>query len=390
MANTHSFREVEDATWLRAQVRPRASTQRPFRVVDLFCGCGGMTLGLEEAARRARRSVEIRLAVDSSPVACAVFKANYPSAPVVAAGVESIFDRDPGRPRSRPEIEVSRFVGAPDALIGGPPCEGHSDLNNHTRRNDKKNDLYLRMARAAEVLRPAVVVIENVPQVLRDAKDVARVTQAALEQLGYRVDGRVIDMTRVGVPQKRRRYIMLASLVDAVDPEAILEDLAARECRERTVGWAIRDLESVSAIEEIDRPSQASTENRKRIRFLFENSMYNLPNAERPECHLNGHSYISMYGRLRWGAPAQTITTGFTSMGQGRYVHPSRRRTLTPHEASRLQTFPDWFDWSKASGRTALAGMIGNAVPPLMMTVLGTAIIRCLDEKSSSTRKASP
>ena len=90
-----------------------------------------------------------------------------------------------------------------------------------------------------------------------------------------------------------------------------------------------------------------------------------------------------MYGRLRWGRPAQTLTTGFGSMGQGRYVHPSRRRTLTPHEAARIQTFPDGiFDFGGAR-RTALARMIGNAVPPLLNIALGLELIpKLVDCKS--------
>jgi DNA (cytosine-5)-methyltransferase 1 len=82
-----------------------------------------------------------------------------------------------------------------------------------------------------------------------------------------------------------------------------------------------------------------------------------------------------MYGRLAWDQLAQTITTGFTSMGQGRYVHPSRPRTLTPHEAARLQTFPDWFQWGESVPRTLLSTMIGNAVPPFLMLAIGTPIV---------------
>jgi DNA (cytosine-5)-methyltransferase 1 len=85
-----------------------------------------------------------------------------------------------------------------------------------------------------------------------------------------------------------------------------------------------------------------------------------------------------MYGRLHWDRPAQTITTGFSSMGQGRYVHPAQPRTLTPHEAARIQGFPDWFSWSSTSRRTVLSTAIGNAVPPLACIALGTKIVSAL------------
>src|SRR6185312_3602501 len=113
--------------------------------------------------------------------------------------------------------------------------------------------------------------------------------------------------------------------------------------------------------------------------FLFEHGLYDLPNNQRPECHRDGnHSYRSVYGRLRWTEPAQTITTGFGSMGQGRYVHPQRRRTLTPHEAARLQTFPDWFDFGKETRRGVLAKAIGNAVPPFLTLQIGQLILPSL------------
>ena len=102
------------------------------------------------------------------------------------------------------------------------------------------------------------------------------------------------------------------------------------------------------------------------MNYLLTSGEYDLPNARRPKCHQDDHSYKSMYGRLNWDLPAQTITSGYGSIGQGRYMHPSQARALTPHEAARLQGFPDYFDFTSVASRTALATMIGNAVPPQM------------------------
>src|SRR5262249_50867880 len=135
-----------------------------------------------------------------------------------------------------------------------------------------------------------------------------------------------------------------------------------------------------------DTPSKKTKTNAARMAFLFEKGLYNLPNDRRPACHQDGdHSYISVYGRLRWDRPAQTITTGFGSMGQGRYVHPQRRRTITPHEAARLQTFPDWFDFGGNTPRGVLAKAIGNAVPPLLMVELGRRVIDVLAQAVERT-----
>lgn len=105
-----------------------------------------------------------------------------------------------------------------------------------------------------------------------------------------------------------------------------------------------------------------------RIDYLFDNDLYELPDAVRPDCHKNGHTYRSVYGRLKWENPSPTITTGFLTPGRGRYIHPRQRRTLTPHEAARIQAFPDSFSFLSVEGndltKKTLTKLIGQAVPP--------------------------
>jgi DNA mismatch endonuclease Vsr len=128
-----------------------------------------------------------------------------------------------------------------------------------------------------------------------------------------------------------------------------------------------------------DSASTPNADNVSRIKWLFEHRKHDLPNALRPDCHHSEHSYVSMYGRLDWDEPAQTVTTGFGSMGQGRYVHPARRRTLTPHEAARLQMIPDFWNFGAVRKRGSLATLIGNAVPPILATALLEPALRALD-----------
>jgi DNA (cytosine-5)-methyltransferase 1 len=368
-----------DLKFLRRKRKPeRRSTGNAFRVVDLFAGCGGMSLGLDEAARRLDYRLEIPLAADTDEEVMQVYGANLPNASVKTADVTELFDGQVGSDPTLTEQQTKRLTGEVDVLLGGPPCQGHSDLNNHTRRRDPKNALYLRMARAAEVLAPKVVVVENVVSVQRDEADVVYATSQALAHAGYAVRTQVVDLRRVGVPQRRRRHLLIASRVPQIDPVSTLKHLGngMSDHSDRTVRWAIHDLLSTEADGIYDLASARSVENARRIAYLFEEGLYDLPNDKRPECHRDReHTYVSMYGRLRWDEPAQTITTGFGSMGQGRYVHPARRRTITPHEAARLQTFPDWFDFGKETPRGVLAKMIGNAVPPLLMVALGLEIL---------------
>jgi DNA (cytosine-5)-methyltransferase 1 len=371
-----------DQAWLRSAIRPPMSGVRAIRSVDLFAGCGGMTLGLWEAARRLGLKLEVRLAAELNPRIAEVFQVNL-GGRVMSGDVARLFGAAVGSPIGAREQVVARAAGPVDVLLGGPPCQGHSDLNNHTRRIDPKNRLYLTMARAAEVLHPRMVVIENVPPVQWDSGKVVDATESALQALGYKTSGAVLNSLSMGVPQRRKRFVLLAYRGLGLEPSTVLAQLASRSYGTRTVRWAIADLEfaAVSEGRELDRIARVSDENAKRIAYLDRTGAMDLPNPERPSCHRDDptHSYKSMYGRLSWDLPAQTITTGFTSMGQGRFVHPSRPRTLTPHEAARLQTFPDWFNWGDAS-RSLLTTMLGNAVPPLMAMEIGLATLRPLAE----------
>jgi DNA (cytosine-5)-methyltransferase 1 len=277
------------------------------------------------------------------------------------------------------ERALKKKVGEVQLGLAGPPCQGHSDLNNHTRRADPRNGLYAKVARAAAVLEPKVLCVENVPAVRNDHGGVLEITKTELERLGYLVDDVFIDMHLIGVPQRRRRHILLACEPGHGDPTTLLEQLVDHPCSDhlpRDVRWAIEDIKGLKSETLFDSASVPSEENRRRIAYLFEHGRFNLPNSQRPKCHRDfEHSYNSMYGRLRWDKPAQTITSGYGSMGQGRYVHPGRRRTLTPHEAARLQTIPDWFDFKEATTRTQLARMVGNAVPPLLGLDIGRLVL---------------
>lgn len=360
----------DDASWLRT--RPDSpEVIGEVTAVDVFAGCGGMTLGFDAVARS--RGLRVGgLAIESDPVIAATFTANFPQMHSIAARVETLIDGECGKPLTDSELRVQANFGSVDVVMGGPPCQGHSDLNNHTRRSDPRNALYLRVVRAAEIFRPAWLIIENVPSVVHDRSGVVETAVQLLKASGYQVESEVVSMVHLGVPQTRRRHVLLASRTGA-DPKTVFRNLSGPGS-ERTVRWAIEDLvDREDGF--MDRSARRSAENARRMRHLFDREIYDLPNELRPACHRDSdHSYKAVYGRLRWDRPAPTITTGFTSMGQGRYVHPGRERTLTPHEAARLQTFPDWYIW-KTERRTLLSTMIGNAVPPLVMARLGSHIL---------------
>ncbi|UXS30650.1 DNA cytosine methyltransferase [Agrobacterium tumefaciens] len=342
--------------------------------MDLFAGCGGTALGVEEACRAVGLATSVPFAIDNSAAACAVFRDNFPSANLHQGDVGDFFEADLDAPLNSVEIELAKKAGKVDLVIGGPPCQGHSDLNNYSRRADPKNALYSTLARAAKVFRPRHVIIENVQGTPHDRAGIFQTTVNNLIGQGYHVEFGLVDLSRLGVPQTRRRHIVVASLEFA--PPSIPKIVQENEVTERRdVRWAIGDLLKTASTKLVDQPSKPSKDNVRRIEYLFNNGLYDLPNSERPPCHRDRkQTYNSVYGRLKWDLPSQTITSGFYSMCMGRYVHPEKYRTLTAHEAARLQCFPDFFSFEAAGSRTAIATLIGNAVP----MKLSYAIVRSL------------
>jgi DNA (cytosine-5)-methyltransferase 1 len=337
------------------------------RAADLFSGCGGLSLGVREASIALGRRFESVLAVDNDASSLEVYKRNFNPAVPIDRDIRSVLSGKIGDRLKSEEKSLLKKIGAIDICLAGSPCQGHSDLNNHTRRKDTRNELYGRIARFAEIAEPTHIIAENVPTLIHGKDRTLDSTIARLEQLGYAVDITTVNLADLGVPQRRKRHVLIASNQSISIDEIIKRHKVSNE---RTLRWAIADLARRAPRSLLDTASKLSPDNVERIEYLMKHNEYDLPNDLRPICHQDDHSYVSMYGRLRYDEPAQTITSGFGSPGQGRYIHPTAGRTLTPHEALRVQFFPDSFDFSSVKSRTTLATMIGNAVPMVLSFVL--------------------
>jgi DNA (cytosine-5)-methyltransferase 1 len=361
-----------DQAFLRASERPSIEVIAgpTIRIVDLFCGCGGLSVGAIEGARRAGRPAEIQLAVDERPEPLEVMRRSlgFPTHLAAQLDLSQVLAGLAAADR-KTEQHIKALGRGAHLLLAGPPCQGHSALNNHTRHDDARNDLYLAVARVARLLEPSVVVIENVRGVGTDRRNAVNRCAAALQELGYCVQTRLLNLHSLGAAQTRVRHVLVATRDQLFDFDSLHESPG------RDVRWAIADLEPRSP-SLFDIPSVPSLENAKRMQWLVQHpDIFNLPNDRRPACHQGDHSYRSMYGQLRWDLPAQTITSGYGSMGQGRFVHPAEARTLTPHEAARLQFLPDFMDFSSVRKRGHLATMIGNAAPPILTIAIAQSLI---------------
>ncbi len=365
-----------DAQFLRRrQWHPEPSRSAPVRAVDLFSGAGGLSLGAREASARLERPFEVRLAVDLDPGAMRIYEHNFTPTEALTGDLDLLLDGELGTAATAAETRLVESLCEIDLLLAGPPCQGHSSLNNHTRHSDVRNRLYLRAVRFVELIRPTHVVIENVPTVTVAREGSLATAVEVLAKLGYQVDSEVVDLSELGVPQRRRRHVLVAST--EANPSVAAAVALHRVVEPRTVAWAIGDLMDQEGRTFFDTASALSPVNAKRASVLLQHSLYDLPDKDRPTCHASGgHKYKSMYGRLRWDEPAQTITSGYGSPGQGRFFHPVQPRTLTAHEAARLQFFPDFFDFSLETRRKKLAKLIGNAVPPKLAEVLVASLLQ--------------
>lgn len=358
-------------SWLSRKLPPENVGLKSIVIADLFCGCGGFSLGAKEAANHNNVTLDIALAVDFDDNALKVYEKNFTGRKIIVEDICNIFTENLRAKESLSEKKIKNELGEIDILLAGPPCQGHSSLNNKTRRNDPRNQLYLRAIRGVEVLQPHVAIIENVTAVKHDKSAVVAKSLELLTSLGYTLETIEINAHNLNVAQKRKRHFLVAYTIKT--NSTLEHHLSNFDCEniglKNVIGDIMDEPDDNNCI--FRTPSSSVKKNIERIKYLFDNNLYDLPNEMRPACHRDKpHSYVSMYGRMRWDSPAQTITSGFGSIGQGRFIHPLRARVITPHEAARIQGFPDYFDLTSINSRGSLHTMIANAVPPPVGTVI--------------------
>ncbi|MDB4781137.1 DNA cytosine methyltransferase [Akkermansiaceae bacterium] len=379
-------------SWLRGESRRwRSELQGDLRIMDMFSGAGGLSLGVSEAAKASGWNPVFQAALDLDQAALEIHRKNFNTRKLIARDVSELVDyqlwgdldglefADPPEPLK----EISNLQGEIDMIVAGPPCQGHSNLNNHTRRDDDRNRLYLMVPAFAAAVGAKIVVIENVQQVLHDKHNVVENAISLFKSEGYHVTDvkhGVLKAEDFGVAQVRRRHFIVASRYSLPKLRELSEVLKtpAMTSLQGFSGLSTPDKES----DIFNSPAKLSQENQSRIDYLHDEDLYELPNHVRPDCHKDGHTYPSVYGRIYPDRPNNTITTGFLSPGRGRYIHPLERRAITPHEAARLQGFPDDFIFSRMDDveitSKVLSKVIGDAVPPPMGFVPALAAILTL------------
>ncbi|ANK87411.1 DNA (cytosine-5-)-methyltransferase protein [Rhizobium sp. N1314] len=386
---------ADQAAWWQSYLRgerPVSKEKRPLvTIVDAFCGSGGLALGIKSAVEALGRRADFAAVIDTDATALEIHRHNLGARRCLSKSVATLVDfhvlglGEEAKFGYEPEIIEPDLanIGNVDMFIAGPPCQGHSNLNNHTRRQDPRNDLYVAAVALGVALSAEMIVIENVPTVLNSHSNVVSTAVGLLQSSGYGVSMTILKADELGSAQRRNRHFLIGVLDRRLSQDYLATCTAQLTASPLPVSWAIGDLLDVEPAKLADTAPSLTPVNVARIDYLFDNDLYDLPDDQRPDCHKNGTSYTSVYGRMHWTRPAQTITTGFGTPGQGRYVHPLRRRVITPHEAARIQGFPDWFDFAPAGlavKRKHLAKWIGDAVHPILGYAVGLAALSAWHE----------
>lgn len=331
--------------------------------IDLFSGCGGLTVGLKDAGFRVIGAVEL------NKKAVAVYKANHRKSVIWNCDIRDLAAKDIAE-------RLNLRAGQLDLLAGCPPCQGFSTITTNNglyKVDDPRNDLISDFLRFIHALKPKAILLENVPG-LSATRRFARFYET-LERLHYKVTWRVLNVSDYGVPQRRKRLMLMAARNKKLEFADKLQQI-------RTVRDAIAHLERPSETSDSLHKARAiySDKIKAIIRKIPRNggSRSALGKTNQLACHKKSDGFRDIYGRMAWEEVSPTITSGCINPSKGRFLHPTQNRAISLREAALLQGFPETYRFDIAHGRYPIAEMIGNAIPPPFVKIHARALKRAI------------
>ena len=359
-------------------IRSMAARPVTISVVDVFCGVGGLSYGLQEAG------IHVAAGVDLDP-AC-----DYP----YRVNVRAPFFRLDARELTGEQLTTLWPSGSVRVLAGCAPCQPFSPYRRGVDTSKEKDwSLVGELRRLAAETRPEIVTMENVPRIVSTPvfKDFAE----SLLGLGYWVDFKSCYCPAYGVPQHRRRLVLVGSLLG---PIAVPEGTVSA-ANYATVRQTIGDLPEVGhgqshPSDRLHKSRRLTGLNLRRIKASKPGGTWEeWPEELRAPCHRKstGATFRNVYARMAWDEPAPTITTLAYNYGTGRFGHPEQDRAITLREAAILQSFPRDYDFvapDQPVQFAPLGRLIGNAVPPLLAAAVGHAIVDHVRAAKGPVRKA--
>ena len=339
----------------------------PIEVVDLFCGIGGLSYGLKSQGLKIKAGYDLDFTCDFA------YRHNN----------KADFRYEDIRNVTGEEINNTYSNGAVRVLAGCAPCQPFSSYAFKNKNKDpNKYSLLDEFGRLVEEVQPDIVTMENVPQILKfKLRNVFQQFVEKLESNGYSVTYKVVFCPDYGIPQTRKRLVLLASKhgkIELIPPTHSVENYV-------TVKDVIGDLPAIEAGQRdpndaLHKARALTPLNLQRINATPVNGSWSdWPEELKLECHKrnSGKSFGSVYGRMDWNKPAPTMTTQCTGLGNGRFGHPEQNRAISLREAALIQTFPrnyHFFVDEKSVSTTLASRYIGNAVPPKLGEIIGKSI----------------
>lgn len=346
----------------------------PISGVDLFCGVGGLTHGLIKSG------IKVRAGIDLDSNCKYAYEINN-SAVFIGADISNVTGQEIKKYWKEDEIKI---------LVGCAPCQPFSTHSNKVQDKEQGNkwNLLNEFGRLIKETTPDIVSMENVTNLSN--KQVFKDFVSTLEKQDYKVKYKNVYCPDYGIPQKRRRLVLLASRFGSIE----LIPATHKKNNYKTVHDAIGHLEPIengerSKKDKLHFTTTLTDVNLKRIKSSVPNGTWeDWENNLWLECHKKetGKTYKAVYGRMSWDEPSPTITTQFYNYGTGRFGHPEQNRALTIREASILQSFPAKYKFVEKGDEpliTRIGTHIGNAVPVDLGFVIGKSIIKHLTEKSN-------
>lgn len=339
-----------------------------YTCIDSFSGAGGLSLGLKRAG------FEILYSFDVDEKCIKTLKSNpkYFDHPADVADVATLLNG-----KLLEKLSLNR--GDLFLLAGGPPCQGFS-VQRRGDDNDIRNDLVLQYGQLVNELFPSFFVMENVTGIAgKRGKTVLESLIRLTESIGYTVHMAQLDTQNFGVPQRRKRYILVGERNDFESCYSFPEPSSTKKTVRDTIAHLpeppddCTDHPSYS----LHRRDRLSKLNLMRINALSEGEgRDSLPHELLADCHRISSTIIghrNVYGRMAWDEVAPTITARFDSFTRGKFGHPSQPRTISLREGALLQTFPEDFVFN--GSKVDVARQIGNAVPPVFAEIIGRSIL---------------
>lgn len=334
-------------------------------VIDLFAGIGGLSSGLKSAGYNVLGAVEI------DPKSAETYLMNHPETRVFITDI-----RDLSGPFLLNKLSLKR--GQLDLLTGCPPCQGFSELRTRRKNiseSDPRNDLVFEVLRLIRSIRPRSVIFENVPGFSADQrfKDFCN----ELSNIGYSVKYKILNAADFGVPQRRKRLVMLCVRGNKNIPQNWAKQTHVKAV---TVKHTIAHLPTAgnSGDNLHDELKSHTPKVMERIKTIPKDggSRRDMPDELVLSCHKKSNGYSDVYGRMAWNEVSPTITSGCNNPSKGRFLHPVEDRAITLREAALLQSFPHNYKFNLSHGKGSIAQQIGNAFPPKLIEPIASRLAK--------------